>query len=114
MLSTATVDATGPLDLALLIGRLYDAPLHGIHGLLTSLSPRECGELAFFCYGRAHLRDIGVAIAATCDLDSLIAPGSTAAGHSLFELSREAPPHVEEQLSPGGRRAKITLATIRS
>jgi len=96
-----------------LIGRLYEAPLHGIHPLVSGLSPRDCGELALYCYGRAHLRDIGLAIAASCDRDSLIAPGSAAAGNSLFELSREAP-QVVEQLFVGTRRAKISLATISS
>ena len=96
-------------DLDLLVGHLYESPLPDIHSLLSEFSPLECGELAIFCYGRAHLRDIGLAIAATCDLDSLVAPGGKAAGISLFELSREVP-QVVEQLFPGNRRAKITLA----
>ena len=105
----ARTDAPVHRGLDSMIGHLYEAPLHNIHSLVCDLSPLECGELAIFCYGRAHLRDIGLAIAATCDLDSLVAPGGKAAGISLFELSREMP-QVVEQLFPGNRRAKITLA----
>ena len=107
MLARTNAPADRALDL--LIGDLYNSPSQDIAALLSEFSPLECGELAIFCYGRAHLRDVGLAIAATCDLDSLIAPGGEAAGQFLFALSREAP-QIVEQLFPGHRRPKISLA----
>jgi hypothetical protein len=110
MIATGAATATQS-ELDSLIGQLYEAPLHGIHPLLTGLSPRDCGELAVYCYSRAHLREIGLAIAASCDRDSLVAPGSTAAGNALFELSRESPQATEQPIAEA-RRAKITLAAV--
>ena len=65
-----------------------------------------------FCYGRAHLREVGLAVAATCDFESLVVAGGRA-GQFLFDLSRERP-IVAERVFPGSRRAKITLAKMSS
>jgi hypothetical protein len=63
-----------------------------------------------YCYRRAHLASIGLAIAATCEKDDLAAVGGNA-GAALFDRSREA-----QQLSPAATYAagnhKITLATV--
>ena len=107
LLSSVAPSPQSSLDT--LIGRLYEAPPHCIHSLIAELSPRECGELALFCYGRAHLRHIGLALAASCDHDWLIESGNTAAGDALFDLSRQAPQSYEQVL-PGVRRTKISLA----
>ena len=62
-----------------------------------------------YCYRRAHLASIGLAIAATCEEDDLTAFGGNA-GAVLFERSREAPPSSSADSRANGRR-KITLAT---
>ncbi len=92
-----------------LIGRLYASPIHHIDDLVSRLPPGPRGNLATFCYSRAHLRDIGLAIAATCDLETLIDAGGRA-GSSLFQASRERPSEPKHPFS-WSRRSRITLAT---
>ena len=92
------------------LDRLYGAALSQVSDIVANLGEGERAKLAVFCYGRAHLNTIGLAIAATCDLDHLIVASSSAtAGHTLFTQSRDATMPVE-RTSPG-RRAPITLAT---
>ena len=95
-----------------LIGRLYASPIHHVDDLVSRLPPGSRGSLATFCYGRAHLRDIGLAIAATCDLETLLNAGGRA-GSSLFQASRERPNEVKVPFS-WSRRSRITLATGRT
>jgi hypothetical protein len=95
-----------------LIGKLYASDKHGIDNIVSGLSPSQRGLLAMFCYGRAHLREVGLAVAATCDFESLVVAGGRA-GQFLFDLSRERP-IVAERVFPGSRRAKITLAKMSS
>jgi hypothetical protein len=91
------------------LSRLYGAATQSIADIVGNLSASERARLAVFCYGRAHLNSIGLAIAATCDLDQLIAASSSAtAGQTLFTQSRDAAMPVERSPS---RRAPITLAT---
>src|SRR5205807_4946872 len=90
-----------------LIGRLYRSSQHGINELVSGLSIDRRGSLAAFCYGRAHLRDIGLAIAATCDLETLVGVGGRA-GNFLFEQSREI--RNEEKPRSGSKQSKISLA----
>ncbi len=89
------------------IGRLYRAPKHSISELVSELSDFDRGSLAAFCYGRAHLREIGFAIAATCDLHTLVSIGGRV-GSFLFDLSREPPD--EDKVPSHYRQAKISLA----
>jgi hypothetical protein len=92
------------------LSRLYGAATQSISEIVGGLSASERARLAVFCYGRAHLNSIGLAIAATCDLDHLIAASSSAtAGHTLFVQSRDAALPVER--TAPGRRAPVTLAT---
>ena len=44
-----------------------------------------------FCYARAHLHGIGLTIAATCDLTTLVQKFGAAVGQVLFDQSRERP-----------------------
>jgi hypothetical protein len=92
-----------------LIGRLYTLPIAEIDGIISRLPPGSRGSLATFCYGRAHLRDIGLAIAATCDLETLLDAGGRA-GSSLFEASRERPAEPKQPFS-WTRRNQISLAS---
>ena len=92
-----------------LIGRLYELPIAQIDGVVSRLPAGPRGSLATFCYSRAHLRAIGLAIAATCDLETLIDAGGRA-GSNLFEASRERP-HEPKQPFSWARRHQISLAT---
>ena len=92
-----------------LIGRLYRCSQHDITELVSGLSSSRRGSLAAFCYGRAHLRDIGLAIAATCDLETLVVAGGRA-GNFLFDQSRELP--SAEKARSGSKQAKVSLAPV--
>jgi hypothetical protein len=63
--------------------------------------------LADYCYRRSHLASLGLAIAATCERDDLIAAGSN--GAILYQRSRspDEPPHLTHY----EKRRKVTLAT---
>jgi hypothetical protein len=89
------------------LGEMYRASPYGLSQLIATVSPTARILLALFCYRRAHLASIGLAIAATCEKDELTWLGGNA-GAVLFERSREAPksPPVDVH----GRR-KITLPT---
>jgi len=58
-----------------LIGRLYISPIQEIDNIVSQLPPGPRGSLAAFCYSRAHLRDIGLVLAAdnAVALDAVIA-----------------------------------------
>jgi len=90
------------------LGELYRSSSHGLGELIATVSPDARAMLALYCYRRAHLTSIGLAIAASCDEDDLTRSGGNA-GAILFAKSREAPqaPHATPHL---GRR-KITLAS---
>jgi len=91
------------------LSRLYGAASQSVHAIVADLSQSERARLAVFCYGRAHLNAIGLAIAATCDLDHLMAAShSSTAGRMLFAQSRDVP--APEKVH-SGRRSSITLAS---
>jgi hypothetical protein len=72
-----------------LIGRLHRANDATILHLVEKLTSEERANLAMFCYRKAHFRRIGLAIAATCDLSSLVRQWGTVLGHAVFAQSRE-------------------------
>jgi hypothetical protein len=90
------------------IGEMYRASAHGLNELIATVSPTAKALLAVYCYRRAHLASIGLAIAATCEKDDLSSFGGNA-GAVLFERSREAPqaPLADTYAS---RRRRITLS----
>jgi hypothetical protein len=90
-----------------MLGEMYRASPHGLGQLIAMVSPTARVLLALFCYRRAHLTSIGLAIAATCEKDELTGFGGNA-GAVLFERSREAP--RSPPIYVNGRR-KITLPT---
>jgi hypothetical protein len=99
----------GPAVSDELIGRLYASRQHELTHMVSDLPPDQRANLALFCYRRAHLREIGVAIAATCDQWSLVNVAGRA-GDVLYAHSRTQPEVIEPVL-PYGRR-KITLASL--
>ena len=93
---------------AQMLGEMYRADAHGLDELIATISPTARALLAVYCYRRAHLASIGLAIAATCDEDDLTSLGGNA-GAMLFERSRNAPQPSLADSRPSNRR-KITLA----
>jgi hypothetical protein len=99
----------GPAVSDELIGRLYASRQQELTHMVADLPPEQRANLALFCYRRAHLREIGLAIAATCDQWSLVNAAGKA-GDVLFAHSRTQPEIIQPVL-PYGRR-KITLASL--
>jgi hypothetical protein len=99
----------GPAVSDELIGRLYASRQQELTHMVADLPPEQRANLAVFCYRRAHLREIGLAIAATCDQWSLVNAAGKA-GDVLYAHSRSQPEVIEPVL-PYGRR-KITLASL--
>ena len=91
-----------------LLGELYRANDLLVPGFVSTLAPDIRASLALFCYRRAHLHSMGLAIAASCDEDSLVWAGGSV-GAFVFACSRQASPR--EVQSPRTDRRKITLAT---
>ena len=91
-----------------MLGEMYRASAHGLNELIATVSPAARALLAVYCYRRAHLVSIGLAIATTCEKDALTSAGGRA-GTALFERSREGPQSSLPDAYVDGRR-KITLA----
>ena len=91
-----------------LIGRLHRATDATILDLTEKFTSQERANLAMFCYHRTHLRRIGLAIAATCDLPSLVQQWGTVLGHAIFAQSRKGASDPDPVRAT--HRPKITLA----
>jgi hypothetical protein len=94
------------------LGALYRCSPHGLAELIGTISPNTRGMLALYCYRRAHLNAIGLAIAATCDEENLIRWGGRA-GVMLFAKSREAPQLQSDSSHPGRRKITLTRGPLR-
>ena len=68
-----------------LIGRLHNATEDSVLDLVAAFTANERASLAMFCYHKSHLRRIGLAIATTCDLNSLVHEW---VGRAIFAQSR--------------------------
>ncbi len=93
-----------------LVGRLYRAGENAVLELTSAFPPRQRANLAAYCYRKSHLHRIGLAIAATCELSTLIQVFGTAVGQTLFNQSRDRAA-VPDRV-PGAHRPKITLARL--
>ena len=91
------------------LGQIYRASAHGLNELIATVAPTARALLAMYCYRRAHLASMGLAIAATCEEDDLTSLGGNA-GADLFRRSREIPQTASTDPRANGRR-KITLST---
>lgn len=92
------------------VAKLYGADAASLPGLLDEIEPQIKPALAFFCYRRAHLYGVGLAIAASCEENELVSFAGTEAGTALFERAREKGSVVQARHAYSVRR-KITLAT---
>jgi len=91
-----------------LLGTLYRTHENGLAELVDTVSPDVRAMLALFCYRRAHLHSLSMAIAATCEKRDLMEQGGIA-GETLFAASRESSGGLTAT-GPSGRRS-ITLST---
>lgn len=89
------------------LGQLYRVSPHGLAELIETVPAKTRAMLAVYCYRRAHLATIGLAIAASCDEDDLSEYGGNL-GADLFVKSRQAETVAE---SFHAQRKKISLST---
>ena len=109
MLSERTLhfeDDTCPVPEKLL-GEMYRANTRELGELIATVPPAARALLAVYCYRRAHLASIGIAIAATCEKDDLGSFGGNT-GIALFERSRE--PLQRSFESDASKRKMVTLS----
>lgn len=92
-----------------LLGDLYRSHERGLAELVATIAPDVRAHLALFCWRRAHLQSMGVAIAACCGEDELVNAGGRA-GAVLYSLARQAPEASRVPTQSASRR-KITLAS---
>jgi hypothetical protein len=67
-----------------LIGRLHYATEDRALDLVAGFTANQRASLALFCYRKSHLRRIGLAIATTCDLKSLVQERGVILGQAVF------------------------------
>jgi hypothetical protein len=110
---TETADRDDRAAMSAALDRLYGAAVRNVTEIIADLTASERARLAVFCYGRAHLNAIGLSIAATCELDHLMAAAqSSTAARAIFVQSRERALPAEKPLP--GRRNTISLASSAS
>lgn len=90
-----------------LFGQLFRAHPQGLPELVATIPAQTRAMLALFCYRRAHLHALSLAIASTCSEIDLIEAGGRP-GAALYELSRQ--PEAPAAIQPENGRRKITLA----
>jgi hypothetical protein len=90
-----------------LFGQLYRSHAQGLPELCATIPAQTRAMLALFCYRRAHLHALSLAIASSCSEQDLVEAGGRP-GSVLFELSRQ--PEAPAITQPEGGRRKITLA----
>ena len=90
-----------------LLGDLYRADPNGLHALVQTIPASVRAMLAIYCYPRAHLNAMAMAIAASCEKEDLINFGGDA-GAVLFEQARRAPKAQVEK----GRKISLSSGSI--
>lgn len=88
------------------LGDLYRASPEGLPALVQTIPVSARAMLAGYCYRRAHLASIALAIASSCDKGDLVeAHGEL--GAVMHELSRKPRPVIA---TPDARR-KVSVST---
>ena len=90
-----------------LLGALYRATPDQHEGVIESIPLDVRAVVALYCYRRAHLQEIGLAIAATCEESDLRFHGQSA-GSALFHRARQI--HQEPLPSAYRVRKRVTLS----
>ena len=91
-----------------MLGRLYRSGHDDLAGIVSTLPEIQRARLAVFCYGRAHLSDMGRVIASTCDHQVLVDVADQL-GSVLYAQSRHLPAAAAAAV-PWAHR-KVTLAS---
>jgi hypothetical protein len=87
------------------LGEMYRANPQALAQLVSAVPPRVRAMLAIYCYPRAHLASMALAITSACDKNDLIDFGGDM-GAAMFEQARRAP-----NVIPLDKRRKVSLAS---
>jgi hypothetical protein len=93
-----------------LIERLYLTRQDIFTEFISTMTERERADTAIAFYGRVHLREIGLAIAAICERGTLIEAAGKIMGDILFTQARSGMAAPRDW----SRKPKITLASMAS
>jgi hypothetical protein len=107
---------SAPLDISegaleQLIGHLYSHE-QSLAEFVSTMPEENRVNVAVLCYGRVHLREIALMIAATCDRVALVEAAGKIMGEILFTQSRQASSPVKQRSY--FRRAAITVPSLAS
>ena len=95
-----------------MLGHLYRSNEARVAAMVGTLAAPQRAHLAIFCYHRGHLRDLGLMIARTCDLQTLVEVAGTA-GSVLFDQSRQNAFAMTERRPVSGRgRVSLAIRTV--
>lgn len=94
------------------IGRLYSSHEQGLAEFVSAMPEEDRVNVAVLCYGRVHLREIALMIAATCDRVALVEAAGRIMGEILFTQSRQTSSPVKQRSY--SRRPTITVPTFAS
>jgi hypothetical protein len=94
-----------------LIERLYTSQQDIFTEFISGMTERQRADTAIAFYGRAHLREIGLAIAAKCERETLIEAAGKIMGDILFTQARSG---MAAPSRPWSRKPQITLASMAS
>ena len=89
-----------------LLGALYRADENGLPALVESVSADVRAMLSLFCYRRAHLHSLALAIASSCSEQDLSDAGGRV-GAALYAQSRKS-----GRSAPLSSRKPISLSTM--
>ncbi|SHL44896.1 hypothetical protein [Roseibium suaedae] len=93
-----------------LFSQMVSAPLETAMALAQALPETQRSRLAVYCYRRAHLRRLGLAIAAGCSKRSLVEESGYAGELIHFQaLNMEATLSGDRYLSPRAGKRPISL-----
>ena len=94
-----------------LLGQLYRVKAHGLDELVATVPAKTRAMLALYCYRRAHLQSIGLAVAASCEEYDLEEFGGHA-GRVLFEKARQAPDETRRSYYAERRNVSLSSGSI--
>ena len=105
----AESDAICPVPLEKL-GELYRADPDAILSLVGEMPEDGRIRLAMFCYGRAHLRDIGLSIAALCGEQRMVEMAGVMGQVLASQCRAKVRTFGAERVAPAPVKVKISLA----
>lgn len=93
-----------------MLGTLVRAETALIGEMVAGLPRSTVAQLSIYCYGRAHLRDLGMALMGHCDVRHLVDIAGVM-GQVIARQSRDGAAHFgRDGIRTGSGRRKVTLA----